>query len=151
VSPETVQDRTHIRVLFAKDAISTGWDCPPAEVLVSFRRARDETHITQLLGRMVRTRLARRVPGNDVLNSVECVLPHFNRKTATGVARVLIGEKREGDDGTGGTGGVEGRWVLVSPVDMEANLSLADSVWAAFDLLPSETLLRKTVADPIRG
>ena len=30
VGPETVQDRTHIRVLFAKDAISTGWDCPRA-------------------------------------------------------------------------------------------------------------------------
>lgn len=144
VSPETVQDRTHIRVLFAKDAISTGWDCPRAEVLVSFRPARDETHITQLLGRMVRTPLARRIPGNDVLNSVECVLPHFNRKTATGVARVLLGEKREGDDGTGGTGGGEGRRVLVSPVDMEVNLSLADSVWDAFDQLPSETLPRKT-------
>ena len=75
VAPETVQDRTHIRVLFAKDAISTGWDCPRAEVLVSFRPARDETHITQLLGRMVRTPLARRVPGDDVLNSVACVLP----------------------------------------------------------------------------
>ena len=37
VGPETVQDRTHIRVLFAKDAISTGWDCPRAEVLMSFR------------------------------------------------------------------------------------------------------------------
>ena len=44
-----------MRVLFAKDAISTGWDCPRAEVLVSFRPAEDETHITQLLGRMVRT------------------------------------------------------------------------------------------------
>jgi len=65
VSPEKVQDRTHIRVLFAKDAISTGWDCPRAEVLVSFRPAKDETHITQLLGRMVRTPLARRIPGND--------------------------------------------------------------------------------------
>jgi type III restriction enzyme len=75
----------------------------------------------------------------------------LNRKTATGVARVLIGEKREGDDGPGGTGGVEGRRVLVSPVDMEANLSLADSVWVAFDLLLSETLLRKTAADPSRG
>ena len=59
VSPERVQDSRHIRVLFAKDAISTGWDCPRAEVLVSFRPARDETHITQLLGRMVRTPLAR--------------------------------------------------------------------------------------------
>lgn len=144
VSPETVQDRTHIRVLFAKDAISTGWDCPRAEVLVSFRPARDETHITQLLGRMVRTPLARRIPGNDVLNSVECVLPHFNRETATSVARVLLGVKREGDDGTGGTGGGEGRRVLISPVDMEVNLSLANSVWDAFDQLPSETLPRKT-------
>ena len=43
---------------------------------MSFRPAQDETHITQLLGRMVRTPLARRVPGNDLLNSVECVLPH---------------------------------------------------------------------------
>ena len=52
VGPETVQDRTHVRVLFAKDAISTGWECPRAEVLVSFRPAKDDTHITQLLGRM---------------------------------------------------------------------------------------------------
>ena len=51
----------------------------------SGRRPTD-THITQLLGRMVRTPLARRIPGNDRLNSVECVLPHFNRKTATDVA-----------------------------------------------------------------
>ena len=60
VGPETVQDRTHVRVLFAKDAISTGWECPRAEVLVSFRPAKDDTHITQLLGGWVRTPLARR-------------------------------------------------------------------------------------------
>ncbi len=28
---------TWVRVLIAKDAISTGWDCPRAEVMVSFR------------------------------------------------------------------------------------------------------------------
>ncbi|MBZ0144655.1 MAG: DEAD/DEAH box helicase family protein, partial [Rhodocyclaceae bacterium] len=39
ISPERVQESTHVRVLFAKDAISTGWDCPRAEVLVSFRPA----------------------------------------------------------------------------------------------------------------
>ncbi len=39
ISPEKVQERTHVRVLLAKDAISTGWDCPRAEVLVSFRPA----------------------------------------------------------------------------------------------------------------
>ena len=37
VGPETVQDRTHIRVLFAKDAISTGWDCPRAALVHNSR------------------------------------------------------------------------------------------------------------------
>ena len=61
IEPQRVQDESHVRVLVAKDAISTGWDCPRAEVLVSFRPAKDNTHITQLLGRMVRNPLARRI------------------------------------------------------------------------------------------
>lgn len=149
VSPEKVQDQTHIRVLLAKDAISTGWDCPRAEVLVSFRPAKDETHITQLLGRMVRTPLARRIPGNDRLNSVECLLPHFNRKTAKAVAEVLLGESKEGDDGSGDTGGGKGRRVLIAPVDMEVNVGVPKSVWDAFDRLPSQTLPKK-VAKPVK-
>jgi type III restriction enzyme len=149
VSPETVQDRLHIRVLLAKDAVSTGWDCPRAEVLVSFRPATDQTHITQLLGRMVRTPLARRVPGNDRLNSVECVLPHFNRKTATAVAEVLLGKKADEDDGTGGTGGGAGRRVLVAPVDMHVNAAISTHVWEAFDQVPSQTLPRKA-AKPVK-
>ncbi len=149
VSPETVQDRPHIRVLLAKDAISTGWDCPRAEVLVSFRPATDQTHITQLLGRMVRAPLARRIPGDDRLNSVECVLPHFNRKTATAVAEVLLGKKADADDGTGGTGGGGGRRVLVAPVDMQVNEAIPTSVWEAFDRLPSQTLPRKA-AKPVK-
>src|SRR5205807_5351655 len=92
VSPETVQDRSHVRVLLAKDAISTGWDCPRAEVLVSFRPAADRTHITQLLGRMVRSPLARRVPGDERLNAVDCILPFFDRTTAVKVVRFLTGE-----------------------------------------------------------
>ena len=149
ISPERLQEEAHIRVLFAKDAISTGWDCPRAEVLVSFRPAKDQTHITQLLGRMVRTPLARRVPGNDVLNSVACVLPHFDRKTATGVADVLRGNTTQGDDGAGDTGGGEGRRVLFKPVDMQPNPAIAESVWQAFDQLPSQTLPRKA-ARPMR-
>ena len=70
-----------MRVLIAKDAISTGWDCPRAEVMVSFRPASDQTYIAQLLGRMVRTPLARRIPGNDKLNSVDCLLPNFDEAT----------------------------------------------------------------------
>ena len=146
VAPETVQDRRDIRVLFAKDAISTGWDCPRAEVLVSFRPAKDQTHITQLLGRMVRTPLARRIPGNDLLNSVECVLPLFDRATATKVARNMLGERDQDEDGTGGG---DGRRVLIAPVDMIVNPSIPEAVWEAFDALPSQTLPRKT-ARPVR-
>ena len=83
---------TDVRVLVAKDAISTGWDCPRAEVLVSFRPAKDHTHITQLLGRMVRSPLARRVPGDERLNSVDCILPFFDRTTAGNVVRFLTGQ-----------------------------------------------------------
>ena len=146
VGPETVQDRTYIRVLFAKDAISTGWDCPRAEVLVSFRPANDETHITQLLGRMVRTPLARRVPGNDLLNSVECVLPHFDRKTAGMVAKIMLGDREHDEDGTGGG---DGRRVLLAAVDMDVNRAIPEAVWEAFDTLPSQTLPRKA-ARPVR-
>lgn len=140
VSPERVQDSKWIRVLFAKDAISTGWDCPRAEVLMSFRPAQDETHITQLLGRMVRAPLARRIPGNDRLNSVECVLPHFNRETAKAVGDLMLGRK---DADAGGSGGGGGRRVLTDPVDMHANPAIPEAVWAAFDALPSQTLPRK--------
>ncbi len=140
ISPEKVQDSDWIRVLFAKDAISTGWDCPRAEVLMSFRPAQDETHITQLLGRMVRTPLARRIPGDDRLNSVECVLPHFNRATATAVGDLLLG--RKGVD-AGGSGGGGGRRVLTDPVDMLPNPAISDAVWSALDTLPSQTLPRK--------
>lgn len=146
VGPETVQERTHIQVLFAKDAISTGWDCPRAEVLVSFRPAQDSTHITQLLGRMVRTPLARRVPGNDLLNSVECVLPHFDQDTAARVARTMLSDRELDQDGTGGG---SGRRVLLAPVDMNINEAVPEPVWEAFDVLPSQTLPRK-VSRPVR-
>jgi len=146
ISPERVQDERYIRVLFAKDAVSTGWDCPRAEVLVSFRPARDQTHITQLLGRMVRTPLARRVPGNDMLNAVECLLPHFDRPTAIKVAEALRGSA---DDANGDTGGGEGRRVLFKAKDMQANPEIPERVWNAFDRMPSQTLPRKA-ARPVR-
>ncbi|MBS0188608.1 MAG: DEAD/DEAH box helicase family protein, partial [Planctomycetes bacterium] len=57
IQPQRVQDDTWVRILIAKDAISTGWDCPRAEVMISFRPAQDRTYIAQLLGRMVRTPL----------------------------------------------------------------------------------------------
>src|SRR3546814_11782179 len=53
IEPQRVQDAEWVRILIAKDAISTGWDCPRAEVMVSFREARDGTHITQERKRVV--------------------------------------------------------------------------------------------------
>lgn len=143
ISPERVQDAKHVRVLVAKDAISTGWDCPRAEVLMSFRPAKDATHITQLLGRMVRTPLARRIPGNEKLNSVECVLPFFDHKTATNVVKVLMGAT----DGLPEAG--EGRRVLIDPQTMKPNAALPEAVWDALEALPSQSLPRRG-AKPVR-
>lgn len=147
VPPEQVQDASHIRVLFAKTAISTGWDCPRAEVMVSFRPARDATHITQLLGRMVRTPLARRIPGNEVLNSVHCLLPHFDHVTATSVAdRLMRGGSDRGGEETGiVAGGGEGRRVLFDPVQLTPNPDVPASVLTKYLELPSETIPRKNV------
>jgi type III restriction enzyme len=131
ISPERVQDSTWVRVLIAKDAISTGWDCPRAEVMVSFRAATDRTHITQLLGRMVRSPLARRIPGNERLNAVDCLLPKFNKKTVDDVVQALM----KGDDTMPPSGGR----ILINPVETKPNPAASAAVWEAFEALPSQT------------
>ncbi len=150
VEPQRVQDATHLRVLLAKSAISTGWDCPRAEVLLSFRPAKDRTHITQLLGRMMRTPLARRIPGNELLNSVDCLLPLFDRKAATGVAELLMkgATSKNADDGEDGGGGL-GRRVLFDPIPLSPNPAIAQAVWERFAAVPSVTIPKKSVK-PIR-
>ncbi|HCD6622493.1 TPA: DEAD/DEAH box helicase family protein [Pseudomonas aeruginosa] len=130
IEPQRVEDSTWVRVLIAKDAISTGWDCPRAEVMVSFRAASDRTHITQLLGRMVRSPLARRIPGNDRLNAVECLLPKFNRKTVQAVVDSLM----QGDD----TAPPSGR-ILIDYVEVTPNPDVSIAFWEAFEALPSQT------------
>ena len=137
LEPQKVQDQTWCRVLLAKTAISTGWDCPRAEVLVSFRPASDPTYITQLLGRMIRTPLARRIPGNELLNSVDCLLPFFNKETAKNIAEMLMSGATGKDSDTGGG---EGRRVLFDPVDLAANPAIPDVVWSKFASLPTFTI-----------
>ncbi|MGH8460059.1 MAG: DEAD/DEAH box helicase [Stenotrophobium sp.] len=141
VAPERVQDDASIRVLIAKDAISTGWDCPRAEVMVSFRPASDPTHIAQLLGRMVRTPLARRIPGNDRLNSVDCLLPFFDKETVEQVVKSL-------QDGSGGIPPT-GR-ILISPMEMKPNPEAPESVWTKFVSLPSQTRPQRGAKPPVR-
>ena len=133
IEPQVVEDRSHVRVLIAKDAISTGWDCPRAEVLVSFRPAKDHDHIQQLLGRMVRTPLARRVPGDDELNSVDCLLPFFDRKTAGDVVKLLTAQ-------IDGVPDSSGRKVIIEECVMTPNKAVPEFVWKLWDNLPSMTI-----------
>jgi hypothetical protein len=144
MSPERVQEADWVRVLIAKEAISTGWDCPRAEVMVSFRKANDRTHITQLLGRMVRTPLARRIPGNDRLNSVDCLLPFFDRKTLKSVADALMKGGGETEDTP-----LLGRRVLINAKEMKANPAVPETVWKKFLLLPSQSLPQRA-AKPVK-
>jgi len=132
IEPQRVQDESHVRVLVAKDAISTGWDCPRAEVLVSFRPAKDNTHITQLLGRMVRSPLARRVPGDERLNSVDCILPFFDRTTAVKVVRFLTGEL---DEVPGAS-----KKVVLDGKELAPNPNVPQAVWDLWEELPTQTL-----------
>lgn len=86
VEASRIQDEPFVNVIFFKMALSTGWDCPRAEVMMSFRRAVDPTSIAQLVGRMVRSPLARRIESNELLNSVSLYLPHYDKK---GLDRIL--------------------------------------------------------------
>jgi type III restriction enzyme len=80
VSPSDIQDDEALHVVLFKKSLNTGWDCPRAEVIMSFRKAEEYTNIAQLVGRLVRTPLARSIHANDFLNSVSLYLPHYDKK-----------------------------------------------------------------------
>lgn len=118
VSPEKVQSESEIQVLFAKEAISTGWDCPRAEVIYSLRPHTDYTYIAQLIGRMIRTPLAQRVDFGT-LNSVTCFLPYFDKKNVQDVVYHLT--QGSEDDAISEE---SGRRVITNPVEVEWDRSL---------------------------
>jgi len=84
-----------VKVVLFKMSLSTGWDCPRAEVLMSFRKAKDATFIAQLVGRMVRTPLARRVENNELLNSVSLYLPNYDEGNLKTVVQKLNSQDPE--------------------------------------------------------
>jgi len=87
--PSRISDNKRIKVVFFKETLSTGWDCPRAETMMSFRRASDHTWIAQLLGRMIRTPLQQRVMADESLNEVHLYLPHFDETTVYDVVEAL--------------------------------------------------------------
>ena len=80
LSPPDIDEDPAVQVVFFKTSLNTGWDCPRAEVMMSFRTAHDATSIAQLVGRMVRTPLARRIDADEYLNTVSLYLPHYDRR-----------------------------------------------------------------------
>src|SRR5260370_34902103 len=110
--------------------LTTGWDCPRAEVMMSFRRAADHTLIAQLVGRMVRTPLARRIEEDEFLGSVTLFLPHYDEDGLKDIVKKLE------DPDTG------------SPVKVERKSDLAvykraqdkPELFAALESIPTDVL-----------
>lgn len=94
--PSNIAEDRNIRVVFFKENLSTGWDCPRAETMMSFKHANDVTYIAQLLGRMVRTPMQMHIQVDDVLNDVHLYLPYFNKDTVKDVVEAL--QSTEGGD-----------------------------------------------------
>ncbi len=91
--PSAVNEDRNVKVVLFKEALSTGWDCPRAEAMMSFRVARDATYIAQLLGRMIRTPLRMRIEVDESLNYVHLYLPNFDEDTVKAVVNKLTEEE----------------------------------------------------------
>ena len=93
--PSAITDDRNIKVVFFKENLSTGWDCPRAECMMSFRKAEDYTNIAQLLGRMIRTPMQMHINVDDTLNNVHLFLPEFNKENVM----TIISELQKGEGG----------------------------------------------------
>lgn len=145
VYPERVQEDDDVRVLFVREAVSAGWDCPRASVMWSARRHVDSDYVVQLIGRLTRTPLAKRAgePGSP-LNRVSCYLPRFAAEQTKGAVDYL----------TGRTAGFSydpmvpvGR-VLVNPVEVTwgggFDPAALEDVERAWDTIPTAIIPRKS-------
>ena len=128
IAPQDIQDDPYLRVVLFKEALATGWDCPRAEVMFSFRTAQDYTYIAQLIGRMVRTPLARRISTDGFLNTVALYLPHYDDEQVAEVVKSLE------QDESGFTSAVE-----VDSVTCSRNPTVSPEVWKCFTTIPSFT------------
>ncbi len=134
--PEAISGDDRARVVLFKSALTTGWDCPRAEVLVSFQGRDSYTEIAQLIGRLVRTPLADRVEGDDRLNEVVAYLPGFRTEHVSNVVKSLTEDE---------TVQVS---VLIEPVACERNPAVPSELFERLDTLPS--YLRSAKSFPTR-
>jgi type III restriction enzyme len=141
VAPSDINDDPDVMVIFFKTSLNTGWDCPRAEAIMSFRPASDATNIAQLVGRLVRTPLARRVADNELLNSVSLFLPHYNKAS---LAKVVAKLTRPDD----GALPIE----VAESTDIVELVRTADSsaAFAALEQLPSYVIPRRRKVSQVR-
>ena len=125
LAPEAIEGDDAARVVLFKSALTTGWDCPRAEVLISFQNKESYTEIAQLIGRLVRTPLARRVDGDDLLNSVVAFLPGFNSEHVIKVVNALTSDETVDVD------------IVIEAVDCIRDPTLPATVDEAIIALPS--------------
>jgi len=140
LAPSAIDDDPDVKVVLFKTSLNTGWDCPRAEVMVSFRRAKDETNIAQLVGRMVRAPLARRIDADEHLNTVALYLPFYDRATVEKVVNRLT----QPDAGVPPTSAREGEDTVT--------LTRAADKAECFELLerlPTETVPRVRPTKPV--
>lgn len=124
--PEAIEGDDRARVVLFKSALTTGWDCPRAEVLVSFQSRESFTEIAQLIGRLVRTPLAQRVDGGDArLNEVMAYLPGFKTEHVVRVVNALTKDEN-----------VESEIVIV-PEICEKSTTVPTGLFNLLDTIPS--------------
>jgi superfamily II DNA or RNA helicase len=94
IKPQDIQESYHVKVVFFKSALTTGWDCPRAEMLISLRSAKDQTSIIQLVGRMLRNPKGFQVenPENPDLDIAFLYLPFYDKAVLENIQK----EYREG-------------------------------------------------------
>ena len=126
IEASRIEEDHTVRVVFFKMNLSTGWDCPRAETMMSFRPAQDYTFIAQLLGRMIRTPLARHIDSEAELNNVSLFLPYFDENTVKDVIKALK------DDETAASADIGTARELVT---LHKNLAYDDVFAAAKDLV----------------
>lgn len=137
LEPADINDDDDVKVVFFKTALNTGWDCPRAEVMMSFRSAKDPTNIAQLVGRMVRTPLRKRVEGehSDLLNAVDLYLPKYDEKALDAVVKHLTDKTEEAR--------TPARVVTVVDLELNPALPKAEECRVLLEQLPTYELPRR--------
>lgn len=142
LAPSAIDADPDVQIVFFKTSLNLGWDCPRAEVMMSFRAAKDDTLIAQLVGRMVRAPLTRSIDADEHLNTVALYLPHYDRK---GLERVI--KRLQADDPTTlpPTEIREGREVV-----QLTRRKATDQIFAKLESLPSYVIPKATITSQVR-